>query len=248
MSGAPDPNDDAANAPHSVLSAAGFYDQDEVAETAFARILLLGPGKIGKTTALLTTAPGPIAILNCDGDSATKFARKQGAKYLTCDITSRATWKAARIAVKKAVEAGEVRTVILDSVSILAKTLVEEISITESDKRALYGELGTQMGFVKRIFELPCHVFVVAHITAPYKDDDNEEEGILPLIPGQSKMYIPTIAHDIVLFDYVCGRTPERQFVIGPQKNWSYGGRNVKRSCVTPANVPALFAELGISP
>lgn len=233
------------------LKAAGFYDQDAVADSAFARILLLGAPGTGKTTSILTTAPGPIAHINCDGDSATKEAARQGAKYFTLDVGltgTRKAWQKARTAVEKAVAAGEVKTVVLDSISMLADNLYDEISLT-AEGFDLWNELNSELSKLKRLFALEAHVFVIGHITTPYKKDDPEAEGIMPLIGGKSKVLIPSYAQDRVLFDWVSGRNPERMFLLGPQGNWSYGCRRANRKMAIAADVTkALFPALGITP
>lgn len=234
-----------------LLSAAGFYDQDEVRDSAYARILMLGSGGVGKTTSVLTTAPGPIAHINCDGDSATKEAARQGAKYRTLDIPAhgtRAGWKKARAAVTKAVEAGLVKTVILDSVTMLADNLFDEIDLTETGYDRFNALAAELIPPIKRLFALPCHVFVIGHLSAPFRSDDPEAEGIVPLIAGKSKAILPLLTPDRVLFDYVNGRKPERCFLLGPQGNWSYGCRRATRNRVIPADVMKLFEELGIAP
>lgn len=236
------------------LSALGALTLGDIQDTAYARILVLGPPKRGKTTAILQDAPDPY-VINCDANdptdsSAIKYALKCGAQPVgVSNVTDRASWgKALRIA-RAGVANGEgpIRTVLIDSLTLLADNLIDEIGqhLKGYDK---WGELATQLvGGVKAAFSLKAHVILVAHMVPSISDDDGNGEGIVPLIGGQAKIKIPAIAHDCVLFDYVHGRNPERMFLIGPQGDWNYAGRNVKRSCAVPANCEALFAELGIA-
>jgi hypothetical protein len=233
--------DRAAAKPALDLAALGVYNESEAKDSAFARILMLGPPKVGKTTSILTSAPDPL-IINCDGDSATKYAAKQGGKFLALDANTRKEWVAARNTAKKLVDAGHVRTVVLDSLTLLADNLVDELGVTLEGHDLWREVLAQVVGGVKRLFALQAHVIVVAHMI-----HGSEEEGIVPLLAGQAKIKIPAIAHDCVLFDFVAGRKPERQYLVGPQALWSYSGRNVRRSCATDATIPALFAELGIA-
>lgn len=224
------------------LSALGVYTADEAAADAFARCLVLGPPKRGKTTAIVTTAPAPF-VINCDGDSALKYPAKLRAKFLADDVATRRGFKAAIVKAEKLVDAGLARTIVVDSITLLADSLLDEITLT-LEGYEIWTELAKALvGGVKRLFTLPAHVFMIAHMV-PAGDTG---EGIVPLIGGQAKIKIPAIAHDCVLFDYNPDRKPERQFLIGPQKEWHYSGRNVKRSCAVDATVPAMFAELGIA-
>lgn len=226
------------------LSKYGAYTQDDIAPSAYARVLVLGGGKIGKTTTLVSTSPKPL-IINCDGDSATKYPAKMGAKFIAVDATTRMQWKKAQNAAKEIVEAGAAKSVIVDSVSLLANNLVDELSVVhQDDKRALYGELlETLMRGFKRLMTLPAHVFFVAHV-AP---DFDEVTGVCPLIAGQTKMLLPAFVNDWALMTYDGDRTPERAFVLGSIGKWSIGGRGVKKPCVIPATVPALCREIGVT-
>lgn len=233
---------EAAAALATKLKALGFYDHNETRESAFARILVMGAPKTGKTTAVLTTAPGPIVVLNCDGDSALKYPAKLGAAFFGIDVSSVKSLGVGRQRAKAAVDAGA-RTVVLDSLSILADRLLAELAITK-DGFELFGDLGKEiMRTVSFLMDLPAHVFFISHMCRGY-----EEEGIIPLIAGKSAQKIPAYVHDVVRFDYNAERRPERMFLIGPQKDWSYAGRNIKRTCAVPANVLDVFAELGIAP
>jgi hypothetical protein len=78
------------------MAALGFYSQQDARDSAFARLLLLGPSKLGKTTAVVSTAPGPVVVLNADGDSALKYPAKIGAKFGALDITNRREWQGSR--------------------------------------------------------------------------------------------------------------------------------------------------------
>lgn len=225
------------------LEAMGVVDQDGAAESEFARILVLGPAKAGKTTCILATAPSPLCI-NCDGLSATKGAREEGGKFLVVDATTRATLKAAVGIAEKLVAAGDVKTVVLDTATLLADNLLDEISVTLTGWD-VWSELSSVVTHaVKRLCRLPAHIFVVAHM-APDKD---VAEGIMPAIGGKLKSRLPALLDDWILLDVEPGRKPfERQWLLGPQKTWTHSGRNIRRTIAVEATVPALFAELGIA-
>lgn len=234
--------DPPAGAPPVDLAALGVYDQDETAASAFARVLVLGPAKAGKTTCLASTAPLPL-VINCDGLGATMGAVNQGGKFLTIDAINRATWKKACLTAGKLVASGQVRTVIVDTLSLLCESLLDDIGLTLEgfDK---WNELSSQLvRGIKGLMALDAHLFVTSHMVP----DRDTAAGYLPAVPGNSKIRIPAIINDWVLLDVEPGRTPhERQWLLGPQKGWNHSGRNIKRSCAVAATVPALLHELGI--
>jgi hypothetical protein len=213
-----------------------------VQASAFARILLLGPAKAGKSTAC-ATAPSPL-VINCDGQGALKGAARLGGKFLAIDAYSRATWKAAiRQAVGWATEE-KCRTIVVDSVTLLQDNLLDEIGQSFSGFEK-WGELARELvGGLKILLKAPAHLIVTAHMMA---DSDNIA-GIVPVLSGQSKTRIPALLDDWVLLETLTEPTVKRQFLVGPQKNWTASGRNVRRSCAVEPTIPALFAELGIRP
>lgn len=229
---------------------AGIMRSADVKNEAFARVLLLGPMKTGKTTSLLTTAPRPPLLINCDCDGASNFAAAEGADFLQFDcfnvngVGAKQRWTAARRACKDAVEAGHTNIIIVDTVSLLADHLVEDLSLTLQGFdlwNALYAEV---VGGYKKLSSLPAHIFLVGHM------DPREDavSGIMPLLPGKAQAIIPALIADWVLFNYEESRTPQRAFVLGPQDKWTHSGRNIKRSCVIPADMRELFKELGVKP
>jgi hypothetical protein len=225
------------------LEALGVSNQNTIAEESFARVLVMGAAKIGKTTCIAKTAPKPL-IINCDGLGATAGAANQGAEFLTVDVNSRASWIKARATARKLIDAGLVQTVIVDSISLLADNLLDEIKKT-LEGYDVWTELDQHLSVgVKAVLALPAHVFIVSHMTPDY----DGAAGVLPAVPGRSRWRLPGIVTDWVLLDVEPGRKPhERMFLCGPQKNWTYSGRNIRRSCAIEATVPALFAELGIA-
>lgn len=221
----------------------GLYTADNAAEDAFARIMVLGPAKAGKTTCIALSAPKPL-IINCDGLGATHGASAEGASFLAVDATSRKSWVSAVGKAKAAVEAGLARTVIVDTVTLLADSLLDEISLTLTGWD-IWAELNqVVLAGVKQLLKLDAHLFVVAHMTP----DADAAAGILPAIGGKLKVRLPALMHDWILLDVEPGRKPERQWLLGPQKHWNHSGRNIRRSTTCDAVGPALFAELGIKP
>ncbi len=223
----------------------GVVTSEEAAGNAFARILVLGPPKVGKTTAVLGTAPAPL-VINCDGASATKGAKEvAGASFLQIEAYNRKQWSAALAAAKTLVAAGKVRTIIVDTITILADNIVDDAGVTLQGFDLWNDVQKRIVGGIKLLASLDAHLILIGHMVAGH----DEEAGIMPLIAGRSKILVPALIDDWVLLDYLEGRKPhERVWLVGPQGRWTSSGRNVRRSCQVAATIPALFAELGITP
>jgi hypothetical protein len=235
------------------LEALGIKTQDEVQTDAWARCLLLGAMKIGKTTSLLTTAPGPILVLNCDGQSATVPAARMGGKFLQLDIRTRSDLQRHTATACALAEKGQVRTIILDTVTLLADNIVKELKPIlggDKNKYAIWDELKIRLQTnIQKLLYAYAHVFIVAHLDPRSVDLDNCVAGILPMIPGDTKTWLPSTISDWVLCesDYDDAKAPVK-YLVGPQKYWTHSGRNIKRSVIIPADVKLLLAEFGINP
>ncbi len=239
---------DEANTPKPLP--AGVMRSSEIAKESFARVLLLGAAKLGKTTCLLETAPKPL-VINCDGEGATQYAASGGADFLEMKVGNVdgvgcvKAWTAARRTAKQLVEAGEVKTIIIDTISLLAVNLKEDLDASGKDGFELWNEMFAQIvGGYKRLAELGAHLVVVGHM------DPREDEisGIMPLIPGKSQAILPALTADWVLFDYEAGRKPERAFLLGPQKTWTHSGRNIKKTAIVEPDFCKLLETLGFEP
>lgn len=210
----------------------------------FARVLLLGPAKAGKTTAIAGTAPQPL-VINCDGIGATKGAKHvYDSTFDVVDAFTRAGLKQAVTTAEKMVAAGITKTVVLDTATLLADSLLDEISVTLTgwDK---WDELESCIiGALRRLLKLPAHLFVIAHMD-PAKDPT---EGIMPSIGGKLKKRLPALLDDWILLDVENDRKPhERAFLLGPQKTWTHSGRNIRKKEMCAATVPVLLERLGIA-
>lgn len=227
------------------LEAMGVYDSDAVSKSAYARVLVVGPAKAGKTTCIASTAPQCL-VLNCDGRDATSGAASHTAqKFLTIDVANRSDWVKARKTAKKLVAAGAVRTIMVDTASLLCHYIHKDLKRLGLENYDLWNALEEEIvGGYSELAELDAHLFVTAHMTGNHED----AAGILPLLMGQSKIKLAAMVTDWVLLDVDAGRKPhERLWLLGPQKEWTHSGRNVKRVCAVEATVPALFDELGIT-
>lgn len=222
---------------------AGFGSAADVADNEFARVLVMGAAKSGKTTSLVATADRPL-VLNADGRSATKGARRLAPTLDLVEsdpIRTERQWLAAVRSAKALVAAGR-RTIFVDTLTNLAENLVEDISgkLQGYDLWAAFND--AIMGGIRSLADLDAHLVLIAHID-PTVD---EIQGVMPLIPGKAKIKIPALVDDYVMFDFLPERKPHpRMMHLGWQTKW---GRNVTRSCSVEPTMPALLQELGIRP
>jgi hypothetical protein len=223
----------------------GAYTTAEIKESAFGRFLIVGPPKSGKTSALLT-APKPL-LINCDGPNAALGAAHQAKcpdDTPILDAYSIQSWKLAVQAAKKVVAAGVCKTIIVDTVTLLADNILDELKAKKFDGFLLWNEFDSIIRIqLKQLLSLDAHVFLVSHIDSGHE----EGAGIMPLFPGSGKRKIAGMVDNWVLMDLMPTRVPQRQFVLSPQENWHGSCRNLNRANVCPATVPDLFAALGIA-
>jgi len=228
----------------------GFFSATDLQASAFARVLLVAPAKVGKTTSIAATAPGPVLILNCDGRDAplgavNQMTEEQARQTIIFDVYSLQDWARARAGAIKLANEGIVRHVLVDTASRLSEMAVSELKVTRDGYKLWDAVKEEVYGGVDELSEkLEAHLYVIAHIDAMSGDD--AAAGILPMIAGSSKRWIPTAVNDWVYLDAKTDGT--RQFLLGPQKFWPFSGRNVKKSLAVDATVPALFEALGIKP
>jgi len=235
------------------LASLGITTGAEAQKDAYARILVLANYKVGKTTAIATTAPKPL-IINCDGLGATTGAQhinsqfEDEVEFLVKDCNSSMQWAASVEAAYKLAEAGIIKTVAVDTATFLLASLKVEAENKKFAGFDLWNEVDSTFSKPwRKLLKIPAHLIVTTHITPGYEG----EAGIAPSIQGSAKTKIPGAMHDIVLMDCVADRKPhERVFYVGPQgAKWSSTGcRNTKKSAIIEADFLKLFKELGIEP
>ena len=200
------------------------YDEVEAAQ-GFARVLLMGPSKGGKTTAVLRTAPGPIVVLNGDNPDALIPARRMGAKFTAVDCTNQQEWRKGCNYAYDLAEAGEVATVVVDTITLLVDKIYEQLK-NDLTGFELWNEIyDSVMDPFRTLMDMNAHLFVVAHHIP--SDSDQDIVGVMPAIPGKLKVRIPAMVNDWIWLDVITKRDPPCSFLLGPQKNWTGGGRGV---------------------
>lgn len=214
------------------------YDESELAESSFARILLTGDPKAGKTTCVLCTAPQPILVLNCDKPGAPMAAKRHGAKFKTVDVETSGVWReAVRYAISEA-KAERVATIVVDTVTMLINNCLALEMKRKFQGFDIWREVHAgAMQPMNDLLAAQAHVFMLAH----YAVSDGQIT-----VQGGMKTDIPALIHDRVHLEFNPKNTPARFFHIGPSASGLSGGRNSDESKIIAADVGVLLKELGI--
>ena len=216
-------------------------------------MLLLGPAKAGKTVACASTSPRPVDVINCDGKYALAPVSLYGGPdcCTALNVRNADEWDRACAEEYALAKAGKVRTIIVDSLSLLADSVLDEVQTARKGKLdfdgwALYADavMGSRdRRGLRLLLEAPAHVILVAHM-APVGD---HVAGVLPAIAGRViPNKLPALIDDWVLFE--CTPSGERRFVLGPQDNWNHSGRNIHKTEKIKADVGLLLQALGKKP
>lgn len=220
----------------------GVYSSDELAASGFARVLITGDAKAGKSTATLLTAPRPILVLNCDMRDAQIAAQRLGAKFDAVDVVDIETWIDASKYACAAARAGKYRTVVVDTLTMLInKTLLLELREQAADNSYEAWRMLQTIGLsqLDKLGQIDAHLFLIAH----YDLDDGNIQ-----VSGSLKSIIPALINDMAHLEHRPGKNPDRVFKIGSQKGYKGGGRNVKKPAVIEADIELLLEELGLQP
>lgn len=222
------------------LEALGIYRTKSLKSSGKARVILVGRPKIGKTVAL-ASAPDAL-FLNADGsDAMTPVDTLTSHDPLVFDVRSPKTFEQGIAHAEKLVKAGVVRSVVLDTLTLLADNVLDVLRQQGFQGFDLWREFDSVMrGGLKRLTSLDAHVFMSCHIAF----DDECGEGLVPMYPGQGRRKIMALFNDFVLMSL---ENERRVFVLGPQGQWRGDGRNIRKKHMIDASVPKLLEELGLT-
>lgn len=218
------------------------------------RILLLGQPKAGKSSAVISTSPGPVRVLLCEDISALREAKRRSPKG-HFDVELIGGWNSMQKAISEAKEdaaAGTIKTLVIDPLSDFAdRVLLEMLEKTKTsngqeDGRKAYPETTKRLKHLtEQLFALPCHVVVICHHMVTGGDGEGLEktgQGIVPLLPGASRAIIAARFSDVIWFDLrVVEGKEERSLVTGPQGAWGPGCRSLKTTEVLPPDINLLI-------
>lgn len=153
----------------SEIPAINFVEPGEA--PASVNVCLYGPPGSGKTVAACG-APGPVLVLNAEGEAGLRFARKKfgNAHIREVKLTGADTLEAFTHYLKT--DADE-QTVVVDSVGEMYDRLLRELGGVQPTLQ-MYGRVNSLVeDFVRTLRDLPRHVVLICH----EQIDDSEEGG-----------------------------------------------------------------------
>lgn len=222
------------------------------------RLLVMGPPKIGKSVTVLGTCPQPAYCINADQDSAldhvtaiypkARFAQERKPVH-TIDQMEHGLYVA-----KKMAQAGEIKTIVLDTLSGFSAHLLKECEEMNPDGRKYYPAYTNYIiNLCSRVCNMPAHVIVTSH----YIDATAEESaevgkvgpGVVPLLATKAaRMRVGAEFDDVIFMENRKGHG--RVFMTDIEGMWGPGGRNIHGAKVNgiKGNVRALMREMGMLP
>jgi hypothetical protein len=240
------------------MSSGPVWSDDPTPRKRRLRLLVLGPPKIGKSVTVLGTCPQPAYVINCDQDNAldhvtsiypnARFAQER------TPVHTMAQMERGLYIGRKMAKAGEIKTVVLDTLSGFSPFLLTECESLNADGRKYFPAYTNYIiNLCSRICELPAHVIVTSH----YIDATVEESaevgkvgpGVVPLLATKgARMRVGAEFSDIIFMENRKGHG--RVFMTDIEGIWGPGGRNIHRVKVNgiKANVRTLMREMGMLP
>jgi hypothetical protein len=228
----------------------------EIESFDFLRLLVIGPVRVGKTTAVVGTAPKPVYVICSDDKASLKPASKVTSEF-QFDLVNSADgatllkqWEDAFRHAKQEVKAGKIKTVVWDTITSFASLLIAAELLAHmtqdgnEDGRTAYPAYGRRLkSLVSRLITLDCHVIVISHdwTVAPEMKGQLKKKGagILPNVEGSVRAEIPRFFQDIVYCEK--GEGEERVFRTSIPGVFGPGCRNLPGVSTIPADVTKMW-------
>ena len=196
------------------------------------------------------TAPKPLYIVNGDGPDSLSYASKQGADFEHAAPQSLQELRSLNGYLLKRVRAGEIKTIAIDTITLLQKRLIEHMREENGgvmDQQAWGIMLSNMLQVFQALVDAPCHLIVIGHAIGG--DEDAGGQGTMPAIAGQLGTVLPAMLSDWVWLNVDAKKGEvKRQFLIGPQGKWMHGCRHAKNTTAIDADIMELLEELEIEP
>lgn len=161
-------------------------------------VLLYGPPGTGKSVAA-TSAPGPVLVLNAEGEGGLFFARRQhgNAHIREVPFVDASTLDDVYLYLK---ESKQIKTVVVDSVGEVHRRLLENYG-GERPTLQQHGDVNLKIErFVRSLRDLPLNVILVAH---EQLDDVEGEQVRRPLTGGKKLPEVVMAMVDVVAYSSV---------------------------------------------
>lgn len=177
-------------------------EPEAIEETVYPNVLLYGPEKTGKSGGA-ASAPKPLMYLNADRRNALKYALAKQPDITPFRFTGLQTLTDATNEVKQ--NPGKWRTVVLDPVSGVYRTIVEELSRRAlRPQLQLYGDANTYIErWCREMCDLDVNLVVVCH-DLKLKDETTESFIVTPFTGSKSN---PVLGNQLKAMVDVIGYT-----------------------------------------
>jgi hypothetical protein len=222
---------------------------DDIKGDRFVRMLLLGQPKAGKSTMTIGTAPGPVRVILCENDQALVPVKRVTRDFTYDIVTDHDEMTSAILSARKAVRAGEVKSVVVDPLSAYGTNLLDAAMIVHKDDgRRAYPMVERQVcQVIDQLLAIPAHVIVVSHYISKEGDDNKVGDGMVPLLPGQKlQKLVPSKFNDVVWFDYDA-KTGKRALKVNPKGVFGPSGRSFREAREIEGDIHADKKYVGIA-
>ena len=224
--------------------------------STFLRMLVMGVPKKGKSTHVISTAPGPVRVLLCEDDSALLGARRETKGFDYERVRNWNDMMKFTVEAKRDAKEGKIKTVVVDPLNMWADRLMGECVEATKTKEGNEDGRKAHPEFTKRIkhacdllMTIPAHLIVITHFMEVGGDDGSDKpkhgRGIVPLMPNTaSRTAIHAMFFDVVWFDVAVKDKPSfnnRIFVTGADA-CGPGCRTLPNAGIMPAHI-AQFIE-----
>jgi AAA domain len=229
-----------------------------ISRDPFLRCLILGSPKVGKSSTVISTAPGMVYVINADGrDEALLGARRRSSNFEFDNVRSDSEMEQAVKIAKEGAKEGRYKTIVVDTLSSYAAALeaqclrATENANGEADGRRAYPAYEKRLRhIIDSLFRAQAHVICISHyIELAGEVDENKQQkkfgnGIAPLLAGKARATVPMIFDDVIFMTMTKGERGERVFVCNPQGSWGPGSRSLETSETIPADITKLLEAM----
>lgn len=233
------------------------HSADDLVADRYLRLLLLGYPKSGKTTMVIGSSPPPVRVILCENDSALVPAKRVTRDFTFDRARTFEQMTTAILSAKRAVKAGEVKTIVVDPLSTFAQHLLDDTmeAMRDDGRRAYPSVLKQLRQCVDQLTDIQAHVVVISHYlregggqVQPEDGSDpvpTEGEGVIPLLPGKARLHIAALFTNVVWFG-ADQKTGKRLIYTQPKGVWGPGARSFRDARTFPADVYSGKKRVGI--
>lgn len=220
-------------------------DSSEINASSYLRLLVIGAPKVGKTQTIISTAPGPVYVINSDDENSLKpAARVCNFQWGLSTGNGLDTFDSSYLEARKGVKEGRYQTVVWDTLSLYASRLQNFLFPTAGEKPGHGPQLWDLyrrhlLSCVDRLFSLKAHVIINSHYIKETVGEDKSE--LLPMVSGKAVREIPALCQDIIYLD---AKGDSRYFSLSPKGITGVGCRSLPGIATLEADVSLLWEKM----